>query len=42
MSEIVMMTVPSHFGQHFVPIPPRRHAAVFYIGLVEGFSAVGR
>ena len=42
MSEIVIMTVLSHFEQHFVPIPPRARTLPFYVGCIEGFSAVGR
>jgi len=42
MSESAMMTVLSHFEQHFVPIPSRRCAAPYRIACVESFSAVGR
>lgn len=41
MSESVMMTVLSHFEQHFVPIS-RRCAVPYRTARVESFSAVGR
>jgi hypothetical protein len=38
----VMMTVLSHFEQHFVSILPLGRTVPFCIWRVESFSAVGR